>query len=139
MSKPNLAQLLIEATRKADQELADKKYEERIAAIAKPEIDKIVSQYLAEAGDDLTCPSCGYHAAATEFESDAGDDADEFRTDDVTGVSDGNVDDSNQGDAAKVPKWDNRRIDALKAKYANKRLSVIDRILVNRGVDPFDD
>jgi hypothetical protein len=64
------------------------------------------------------CPSCG----AVLPES--------FRTDDVTSET-GQKDPDNVGDRPEVT--------PLKAKYANRHLSVVDRILVNRGIDPFED
>jgi hypothetical protein len=62
------------------------------------------------------CPSCG----ALLPES--------FRTNDVTSET-GQKDPDNVGDRLEVT--------ALKAKYASRHLSVVDRILINRGVDPF--
>lgn len=53
-----------------------------------------------------------------------------FRTDDVTGET-GQKDPDNVGDRPEVT--------ALKAKYANRHLSAVDRILVNRGIDPFEE
>jgi hypothetical protein len=70
------------------------------------------------------CPSCG----ALLPES--------FRTDDVTSET-GNKDDQNEQD--NVGTWDNKAVKALKAKYANRQLTVVDRILINRGFDPFED
>jgi hypothetical protein len=64
------------------------------------------------------CPSCG----ALLPES--------FRTDDVTSETENNDPDNEQ---------DNVAAKALKAKYADRYLTVVDRILINRGFDPFAD
>jgi hypothetical protein len=64
------------------------------------------------------CPACGALLPGS------------FRTDDVTSET-GNNDDQNE--------QDNVAAKALKAKYANRHLTVVDRILMIRGFDPFED
>jgi hypothetical protein len=53
----------------------------------------------------------------------------------VTGES-GQDDPDNEGNRPAT--YDNK-VAALKAKFAGHNLTVVDRILVNRGIDPFED
>lgn len=73
----------------------------------------------AEDGEvNLVCPRCAYQGPESEFDEvqePDNDDADGFRTDPVTSTSDGNADPDSEGDAAKVPKWDSKRIDRVAA------------------------
>jgi hypothetical protein len=132
-NRPSLAHLLAEATHKANQERVDKQQVERITAAVKAQL---AHKHKAEAGDDdLVCPSCGYKGPEADFEPDTDDDADGFRTDPVTGES-GQNDPDNEGDR---PAEYDHRLKALKAKYAGRNLTVVDRILINRGFDPFAD
>ena len=131
-NRPNLAQLLIEANRKAEQERADKLQVERIAKdvqariAAAAEKAKLAHRRIhAEGDDDLVCPSCGYKGPEADFEPDNDGDADDkFRTNPVTSGTD-NEDDQNVGDGAKVPKYDNRKLTPLQ------------RALKSKGIDPF--
>jgi hypothetical protein len=109
MSKPSLAQLLHESAKAHQKRASD--------------------------DDQLVCPSCGYRGPESEFEPDDDSDSDGFRTDDVTGES-GQDDPDNEGNRPAT--YDNK-VAALKAKFAGHDLTVVDRILVNRGIDPFED
>lgn len=123
MSKSSLADLLNESQREAEKRLADKKQVEGITALAKAKLT-----HVRASDGDLVCPSCGYKGSEPDFEPDTDEESDGYSTDDVTSSS-GAGDPDNTGDAAK----------ALKAKYANRHLTVVDRILLNRGIDPFED
>jgi hypothetical protein len=106
-NRPNLAELLAESARKAEQELADKQRVERITAAVKAQL---AHKHKAEADDDdLVCPSCGYKAPEAEFEPDTDEESDSYRTDDVTSES-GQNDEDNQGDRPDLPEeFDNRK------------------------------
>ena len=62
-----LAESVREEVRKAEEERVRKAEEERdfnaqvarVAAIAKPEIEKILAQYKAETSQPMKCPNCG--------------------------------------------------------------------------------
>src|SRR5260370_40379847 len=82
-NKPNLAQLLTEATRKAEQERADKQQIERISAAVRA---KLSHSHKAETSQSLACPHCGEPLPES------------WRTDDVTGDSTDNDDDVNEQD-----------------------------------------
>jgi hypothetical protein len=129
MNRPNLAELLKAAVQKANQEQADAKQVGRITAAVKAPLKHI----RGSDDDDLVCPSCGYKGSEADFEPDDDGDSDGFRTDSVTGES---GDPDNEGD--RPAEYDNR-LKALKAKYAGRNLTVVDRILINRGIDPFTD
>lgn len=132
MSK-RLSQLLHESALAADQERQAKNRFDRIVEDVKKHL---AHKHTAEAGDDdLVCPSCGYKGPESDFEPDTDDESDGFRTDPVTGES-GQNDPDNEGDRPAT--YDNK-VKALKARYAGRQLSVVDRILVNRGIDPFED
>ena len=104
--KQSLAQLLTEATHKANQEQADAKQVERITAAVKAQL---AHKHKAEAGDDdLVCPSCGYKGSEEDFEPDADDESDGYSTDPVTSGTD-NQDSDNVGDNPQLPNYDNRR------------------------------
>jgi hypothetical protein len=96
MSKPTLAQLLLESSRKH-----------------------------AETNKSYSCPSCGFvlEGWRPNEETSGTDDDDE---DDV-------------GDRPDMPDEFDNKVKALKAKYASRKLSVVDNILINRGFDPFED
>ena len=132
MSRPNLAQLLAESARNIEQERADKQQVERIAAAVKAKLTHVHAS-----DDDLVCPSCGYKGPESEFESHTDEESDGFSTDDVTSAT-GDSDPDNRQDGARVPNYDNK-VKALKAKYANRHLTVVDRIMINRGFDPFEE
>jgi hypothetical protein len=70
----------------------------------------------AETSKPMSCPHCGEPLPAG------------WRTDNMTSETQEN-DPDNDGDAAK----------ALQARYAGRQLSVVDRILLNRGIDPFEE
>ena len=80
-----LAESLIEANRKAQEEREFNNHVARVAAIAKPEIDKILAQHKAETSQELACPHCGKPLPES------------WRTDDVTSDTD-NDDDVNEQD-----------------------------------------
>jgi hypothetical protein len=86
--------------------------------MSKPTLAQLLNeaQRRSETSQPLSCPHCG--AVLPEG----------WRTDDVTSETKEN-DPDNDGDAAK----------ALKVKYADRQLSVVDRILLNRGIDPFEE
>jgi hypothetical protein len=86
MSKRSLAELLIESSRKAQEERDFNAHVARVAAIAKPDIEKILAQHKAETSQSLACPSCG--APLPEG----------WRADDVTSESDDNQDEDNEQD-----------------------------------------
>jgi hypothetical protein len=86
MSRPNLAQLLIEATRKVEEERDFNNHVARVAAIVKPQIDQIIAAEKAETSKPMSCPHCGEPLPES------------WRTDDVTSVSDDNDDDVNEQD-----------------------------------------
>jgi hypothetical protein len=130
-NRPSLAHLLAEATHKANQERVDKQQVERISAAVKAQL---AHKHKAEAGD-LQCPQCQFRGTESDFEPDDDGDSDGFRTDPVTGES-GQNDPDNEGNRPAT--YDNK-VAALKAKFAGHNLTVVDRILVNRGIDPFED
>lgn len=133
MSKQTLAHLLHESALAAEQERQGKKRFDRIVEDVKKHL---AHKHKAEAGhDDLVCPSCGYKGPESEFEPDDDSDADGFRTDPVTSES-GLNDPDNEGD--RPAEFDNK-VEALQAKYANRQLTAVDRILINRGFDPAED
>lgn len=62
--RPNLAELLRDAARKAEEERDFNAQVARVAAIAKPEIDKLLARHKAETSNapsdyKLTCAQCG--------------------------------------------------------------------------------
>jgi hypothetical protein len=82
-----LVESLNEATRRAEQERADKQQVERIAAAVKAKL-----AHIHASDDDLVCPSCGYKGPESDFEPDTDDDADGFRTDNETSDTGGDDD-----------------------------------------------
>jgi hypothetical protein len=103
-NRPNLAELLAESARKAEQERADKQQVERITAAVRAQL---AHKHKAEAGDDdLVCPSCGYKGSEEDFEPDD-DESDGYSTDPVTSGTD-NQDSDNGGDNPQLPNYDNR-------------------------------
>ena len=64
----------------------ERAYQDRVAALAQPAIDKIIAQQRAETSKPLSCRSCGEPLPES------------WRTDDVTSVSDNNQDDVNEQD-----------------------------------------
>jgi hypothetical protein len=123
-NRPSLAHLLAESTHKANQERVDKQQVERITAAVRAQL---AHNHKAETSKSLACPSCG----APLPES--------WRTDDVTSGTDEDDDVNVQDDDDEDDDDDDRadKATALKAKYANRNLTVVDRILINRGFDPF--
>jgi hypothetical protein len=109
-NRPNLAQLLIESAKKAEEE---REFNKRVAAIAKPEIEKILAEYKAETSQRLSCPHCNEPLPEG------------WRTDDVTSVSDDNEDDVNeQDDGTDDDDDDDREIDAkVKARIVAELLA----------------
>jgi hypothetical protein len=81
-----LAESLNEATRKAEQERADKQQVERIAAAVKAKLAH--RRIHAEGDDDLICPSCGYRGSEADFESDE-EESDGYSTDNETSETGG--------------------------------------------------
>src|SRR5258708_36110026 len=106
MIKPSLAQLLIESSRRAEQELAHKLQVERITEAVKAKLAH--KRIHAEGEDDLICPSCGYKGPEEDFDTDD-DAADGFRTDPVTSGT-YNHDNQTVGEGAKVPRYYNRKL-----------------------------
>ena len=105
-NRPSLAQLLAEATHKANQERADKQQVERITEAVKAQL---AHKHKGEAGDDgLVCPSCGYKGPEADFEPDTDGESDGYSTDPVTSGTD-NQDPDNVGDNPQLPNYDNRR------------------------------
>jgi hypothetical protein len=100
-NRPNLAQLLIESARKAEQERDLNNQVARIAAIVTP---KIIAAEKAETSKPMSCPHCGEPLPES------------WRTDDVTGVSDDNDDDVNEQDDTDHDDDDNDRELDAKAK-----------------------
>jgi hypothetical protein len=89
-----LSESLREATRKAEQERADKQQVERIAAAVKAKLEHIHAS-----DDDLVCPSCGYKGPESDFEPDTDEESDGYSTSDETSETGGD-DDSEELDAA---------------------------------------
>jgi hypothetical protein len=92
-NRPSLAQLLAEATHKANQERVDKQQVERITALVKAQLAK-----RAETSKPMSCPHCGEPLPES------------WRTDDVTDNSDSNDDpDNEQDNGAQPDDYDNRK------------------------------
>src|SRR5580700_7983462 len=106
MNKPNQAKLLahalIEANRKAQEELAHNKQVERITAAVQAKLAEDAAKK-SETSEPMSCPHCGEPLPES------------WRTDDVTGVSDDNDNEDNEGDGADDDDDDDRELDA-KAK-----------------------
>lgn len=103
------------------------------------------------------CVKCGAVNSVTA------EDDDSYRTDDETSQVDGDGDDENDGDndddefddsaagklAARLLKAAKLNPDktvsntskaaALKQKYSDRKLNTVDRVLINKGIDPFED
>ena len=90
MRRPNLAQLLVESSRKAQEVLAHNRQVERITAAVKAQLAK-----RAETSKPMSCPHCGEPLPES------------WRTDDVTGDSTDNDDVNEQDDDD-----DDRELDA---------------------------
>jgi len=95
-----LVESLNEATRKAEQERADKQQVERIAAAVKA---KLAHRIHAADEVDLRCPQCGFTASEDQFdeveEPDTDEESDGFSTDNETSETGGD-DDVEELDAA---------------------------------------
>lgn len=105
-----LADALMEANRKAEQERADKQQIERIAK----DVQARIAEHKAESNREITCPHCNEKFTVS------------YRTDDVTSDSDSNDDpDNEQDNGAEV------------ADYDNRKLTPLQRALKSRGIDPF--
>jgi hypothetical protein len=85
-----LAESLNEATRRAEQERADKQQVERIAAAVKA---KLAHRIHAADEVDLRCPQCGFTASEDQFdeveEPDTDEESDGFSTDNETSETGG--------------------------------------------------
>jgi hypothetical protein len=115
--KKLLAESLREAAKQGEQERAT------VARITAAVTAKLGLK--AETSKPMSCPACGEPLPES------------WRTDPTTsGTSeddeDNEPDDDDDDDDDRADK-----ATALKAKYANRKLTVVDRILVNRGIDPF--
>jgi hypothetical protein len=107
MRRPNLAQLLIESSRKAQEVLAHNRQVERITAAVQPSIAADAAKK-AESNREVVCPHCN-ETFTTSWKSDP-----------VTSES-GQDDEDNEGDGANGADQDDdefdnlRRIDRLNA------------------------
>jgi hypothetical protein len=70
----------------------------------------------------MSCPHCGEPLPES------------WRTDPATSGTSEDDEDNEPDDDDRADK-----AAALKAKYVNRKVTVVDRILVNRGIDPFTD
>ena len=99
MNREERAKLLVEslneATRKAEQERADKQQVERIAAAVKAKL-----AHIHASDDNLICPSCGYKGPESDFEPDTNEESDGYSTDDETSDTGGDSDSVEELDAA---------------------------------------
>ena len=84
MNRPNLGELLRQSARKAEEERDFQAHVARVAAIAKPDIEKILAQYKAESAREITCPHCNEKFTVS------------YRTDDVTSDTDNDDPDNDQ-------------------------------------------
>jgi hypothetical protein len=120
--KKLLAESLREAAKQGEQERVNKATVARITAAVTAKLG-----LTAETSKPMSCPHCGEPLPES------------WRTDPTTsGTSED--DEDNESDDDDDDDDDDDRADkaaALKAKYANRKLTVVDRILVNRGIDPF--
>jgi hypothetical protein len=79
----------------------------------------------AETNKSYSCPGCGMVLEG-------------WRPSEETSGTD-NDDDGNVGDRPDMPEEFDDKAKALKAKYAGRKLSVVDNILITRGIDPLED
>jgi hypothetical protein len=134
MNRDDRVKLLAESLRAE----ASKAKEEQDQAAQVARVTELITAKLAgknaETSKPMSCPSCGEPLPEN------------WRTDDITSDSDSNDDPDNKPDGEDEDDdddddkdFDDRasRAAALKAKYANRKLSLVDRILVKRGIDPF--
>ena len=103
MNRDGRVKLLAESLRaeaiKAKEEQDQAAQIARVTALAKPEIEKLLTQHKAESGREVTCPHCNEKFTVG------------YRTDDVTSDTQ-NDDDVNEQDGsgpASAPAYDNRR------------------------------
>ena len=117
--KKLLAQSLREAAKQAEQERVDKATVTRITAAVTAKLG-----LKAETSKPMSCPHCGEPLPES------------WRTDPTTS---GTSEDDEDNEPDDDDDDDDRasRAAALKAKYANRKLSLVDRILIKRGIDPF--
>jgi hypothetical protein len=126
MNRDDRVKLLAESLRAE----ASKAKEEQDQAAQVARVTALVTAKLAEkkaeTSQRLSCPHCNEPLPES------------WRTDDITSDND-DPDNKPDGEDDDDQDFDDRadKATALKAKYADRKLTVVDRILVNRGIDPF--